>query len=95
MHAHTHIYTHTCTHTHTHSGLDVDKVLEYFNVGSSGTKKGASTFAIAYVLHKFLLPIRAAITVACVPLIVRKLRSMGLMKGVAKTVANSAKNKVQ
>jgi hypothetical protein len=30
-----------------HSGLDVDKVLEYFNVEASTIKKGASTFAIS------------------------------------------------
>lgn len=67
------------------SGLDVDKILNYFNVESSGAKKGASTFAIAYVFHKFLLPIRATITIVSVPAIVRYLRARGWMKG---TVAN-------
>jgi len=65
--------------------LDVEKVLIYFNIESSGAKKGASTFAIAYVLHKVLLPLRATITVASVPLIVRQFRARGWMKGVAKT----------
>lgn len=68
------------------SGVDVGKVLEYFNVQSSTTSKGASTFAVAYVLHKMLLPLRAGITVASVPLIVRWLRARGWVRGVAKQV---------
>ena len=67
-----------------YSGVDVGKVLEYFNVQSSSTSKGASTFAVAYVLHKMFLPVRAGITVASVPLIVRWLRTKGWVKGVAK-----------
>lgn len=67
-----------------HSGVDVDKVLEYFNVQMSVATKGASTFAIAYILHKLFLPVRATITVASVPLIVRWLRARGWIKGVAK-----------
>ena len=67
-----------------HSGLDVDKVLTYFNVEASTTKKGASTFAISYLLYKMLLPVRATVTIACVPIIVRSLRARGWMKGVAK-----------
>lgn len=66
------------------SGVDVGKVLEYFNVQSSATSKGASTFAVAYILHKMLLPLRAGITVAAVPLIVRWLRARGWVKGVVK-----------
>lgn len=87
------ILTITCIPTY--SGLDVDKVFEYFNFNSSGAKKGASTFAIAYLLHKMILPARAAITIGGVPLIVRKLRSLGWMKGVAKTVTNQAKNNIK
>ncbi|XP_064393262.1 protein FAM210B, mitochondrial-like [Halichondria panicea] len=62
------------------NGLDVERVLTYLNVTTSGTSKGASTFAIAYVLHKVLLPLRAAVTVGGLPLVVRRLRSMGWMK---------------
>ena len=69
-----------------YSGVDVGKVLEYFNVQSSATSKGASTFAVAYVFHKMLLPLRAGITVAAVPLIVRWLRTRGWVKGVVKQV---------
>ena len=68
------------------SGVDVGKVLEYFNVQSSAASKGASTFAVAYVLHKMLLPLRAAITVGAVPLIVRWLRTRGWIKTVVKQV---------
>ena len=69
-----------------YSGVDVGKVLEYFNVQSSAASKGASTFALAYVLHKMFLPLRAGITVASVPLIVRWLRAKGWVRGVAKQV---------
>ena len=82
--SHPHTRAHTHTHTHTHSGVDVERVLKYFNIESSGTKKGASTFALAYVFHKFLLPLRATITVVSVPVIVRHLRARGWMKGMTK-----------
>ncbi len=78
---HTHPHTqHTHAYTHTHSGLDVERVLTYLNVTTSSTSKGASTFAIAYVLHKVMLPLRAAVTLGGLPLVVRGLRSMGWMK---------------
>lgn len=67
--------------------MNVEKVLQYFNVDStSSLSKGASTLAIAYVLHKVILPVRATITIISVPIIVRWLRARGWMKGVAKTV---------
>lgn len=62
----------------------MDAILHYFNVDSSGAKKGASTLAIAYVLHKFLLPLRATITIVSVPVIVRRLRARGWMRAPLK-----------
>ena len=66
-----------------HSGLDVDKVLEYLNVHTYAAAKGASTAAIAYLLHKVFLPVRATATIVCVPLIVKQLRLKGWMKPAA------------
>ncbi len=75
----------THTYVRMHSGLDVQSVLSYLNVSTSATSKGASTFAIAYILHKVFLPLRAAITIGGLPLVVRQLRSMGWMKPKNKT----------
>lgn len=75
------------------SGLDVEVVLKYFNVESSGAKKGASTFAIAYLLHKVLLPLRATITIVSVPVIVRQLRARGWMKAAARKISETVKTK--
>ena len=66
------------------SGLDVEKVLKYVHVEASTTSKGASTLAVAYVIHKVLLPVRATITVVSVPVIVRQLRARGWMKAPVK-----------
>jgi hypothetical protein len=77
------------------SGLDVDKVLNYFNFESSGAKKGASTLAIAYVFHKFLLPLRATLTIVGVPVIVRQLRARGWMKGAVSRITETVKAKTK
>jgi len=60
----------------------VVKILNYFNINTetSSLTKGASTFAIAYVFHKFLLPLRGIVTVMGLPLLVRFLRARGWMK---------------
>eukprot|EP00731_Ephydatia_muelleri_P026923 Em0018g1023a len=42
-------------------GMDVDKVLEYLNVHTYAAAKGASTAAIAYLLHKVFLPLSAPV----------------------------------
>ena len=73
--------------------MDVVKILKYFNVEmeESSLSKGASTFAIAYVFHKFLLPVRATVTIAGVPMIVRALRSRGWIQEPMKKVRDSVK----
>ena len=46
--------------------------------------KTASTLAIAYILHKVFMPVRAAITITSIPFIVRYLRAKGFMKPIPK-----------
>lgn len=78
-----------------YSGLEVETVLDYFSVEFSGAKKGASTFAIAYVFHKFLLPLRATITIVSVPVIVRHLRARGWIKGAVAKISETVTAKTK
>lgn len=41
---------------------------------------GASTFVVAYAVHKVFAPIRISITLASTPFIVRYLRNKGFLK---------------
>lgn len=71
------------------SGVDVEGYLVKFGFHSAATK-GLSTFAAAYILYKFTLPIRAAVTITCAPLIVRSLRARGwIAQPIKKTVTKS------
>ena len=71
------------------SGIDVGKFLENFGFHNTATK-GLSTFAAAYILYKFTLPIRAMITISCVPMIVKTLRSRGwIAQPIEKAVKDS------
>ena len=45
------------------------------NLGS-----GATTFVIAYAVHKAFAPARIGVTLTCAPLIVRYLRRKGVLK---------------
>lgn len=45
---------------------------------------GASTFVVAYALHKCLAPVRISITLVSVPIIVRYLRAKGILKAKKK-----------
>ena len=60
----------------------MERVLAYFNIGTSSVSKGASTVALSYVLHKIFLPLRAGITIVSVPYIVRHLRARGFIKPI-------------
>ena len=72
-----------------YSGVDVGKFLEHFGFHNAATR-GLSTFAAAYILYKFTLPIRAMITISCVPLIVRALRARGwIAQPVKKAIKES------
>lgn len=67
------------------SGLDVEQVLQQLGLGNWMQGKtvlvsNAGTFAVAYAIHKMFAPVRIAITLGSVPLIVRYLRRKGVLK---------------
>jgi len=66
------------------SGLDLPAIVQKIGFGESILKssitQGASTFVIAYAVHKVFAPLRITITLTATPLIVRKLRTMGILK---------------
>ncbi|PIK39452.1 hypothetical protein BSL78_23717 [Apostichopus japonicus] len=66
------------------SGLDVKSLLKMLHFGediiSSKLAAGASTFVVAYGVHKVFAPVRIAVTLTCTPFIVRYLRSVGFLK---------------
>lgn len=66
------------------SGLDVVAILDYFGWGDTALSKkiatGASTFVIAYAIHKVFAPVRISITLGSTPFIVRILRKKGILK---------------
>jgi len=66
------------------SGIDVVGLLGKLGVGQSILESkvatGASTFVIAYAIHKVFVPARMATTLAVTPLIVRYLRHVGFLK---------------
>lgn len=59
--------------------------MEYLNLGDSvlaskaGT--GASTFVVAYAVHKIFAPVRISITLGATPFLVRMMRKRGILKG--------------
>ena len=59
-------------------------VLQGFGVSEtvlkSGLAAGASTFVVAYAVHKVFAPVRIACTLTCTPFIVRYLRRVGFLK---------------
>lgn len=66
------------------SGLDIPGFLIKIGISESLSQsiaaKGASTFVIAYACHKVFMPVRIFMTVTCTPLIVHRLRGLGLIK---------------
>ncbi|KAL1457675.1 hypothetical protein WDU94_007880 [Cyamophila willieti] len=69
------------------SGVDVPALLRKVNIDESKLHlaSGASTFVVAYALHKLTAPIRISITLGAAPFIVSYLRRIGILK-VKKTV---------
>lgn len=68
------------------SGIDVVSLVERLPVVGEKVKEnavaaGATTFVIAYAVHKVFAPVRISITLGSVPLIVRYLRAKGILKG--------------
>lgn len=67
------------------SGIDVMSLvvkLPYIGeqLGKSSLAAGASTFVIAYAVHKVFVPVRMSITLTATPFIVRYLRAKGFLK---------------
>jgi hypothetical protein len=66
------------------NGVDVQQWIGWMGMSNAdeSTKivAGASQFIIAYAIHKSFAPVRISITLVSVPLIVRYLRSKGIMK---------------
>jgi hypothetical protein len=64
----------------------VVSLLEKAGIGekvlASKITQGASTFVIAYAVHKVFAPVRITITLSATPLIVKKLRALGILKAV-------------
>ena len=65
-------------------GVDVIGILRKLGVSESVLESqlaaGASTFVIAYAVHKMFAVPRIGITITCAPIIVRKLRQIGVFK---------------
>jgi len=75
------------------SGLDIEAWLKWMNVNESTVDKltaveGAGTFAIAYIIHKMLFPVRVSLTLGLTPFVVKYLRQKGILKAKVKTVAS-------
>ncbi|ODN05905.1 hypothetical protein Ocin01_00789 [Orchesella cincta] len=70
------------------SGLDVVALLGKIGISesllNSKVTEEASKFVVAYAVHKVFAPVRITITLTATPLIVRKLRSMGILKQAVK-----------
>ncbi|XP_046403464.1 uncharacterized protein LOC124169041 [Ischnura elegans] len=62
------------------SGLNVVDILNHLGMGSGTVAKEASTFAVAYIVHKAFAPVRISITLGATPFIVRYLRRVGILK---------------
>ncbi|XP_037038876.1 uncharacterized protein LOC119076314 [Bradysia coprophila] len=66
------------------SGLDLVAILEHLGWGDSALSNklatGASTFVVAYAVHKVFAPVRISITLGATPFIVRYLRNKGILK---------------
>ena len=73
------------------AGLDIVGLAAKVGVDlSSSVVSASSTFAVAYVAHKMLAPCRIAITAVSVPLIVKSLRKLGIMRKVSPPKAGGA-----
>merc|ERR1719295_1750146 len=67
------------------SGVDVVSLvsrLPYLgdHLAESAVAAGATTFVMAYAVHKVFAPVRIGITLSAAPFIVRYLRSKGILK---------------
>ncbi len=70
---------------HIFSGLDMVSLVSHLpyvgeKLSTSDLGTGASTFVVAYAVHKCFAPVRISITLASAPFIVRALRARGILK---------------
>ena len=63
-------------------GFDVASYVDLNRFGETAAKvmAGSGTFAVAYALHKMIMPVRVGATVILTPVVVRQLRSIGIIK---------------
>jgi hypothetical protein len=63
-------------------GVDVTAYIPMHRFGETAAKvmAGSGTFAVAYALHKMIMPIRIAATIALTPVLVKQLIRAGLLK---------------
>nr|XP_039274541.1 protein FAM210B, mitochondrial-like [Styela clava] len=61
-------------------GVDMASLFNWFGVESSSFTTGASTFMIAYAVHKIFAPVRIGITFVSVPILVKYFRNIGFFK---------------
>lgn len=71
------------------SGIDVVSYLMQLpyvgeRLSSSQAAAGASTFVVAYAVHKVFAPVRISITLTATPIIVRYLRARGILRTTKK-----------
>ncbi|XP_060077062.1 uncharacterized protein LOC132556645 [Ylistrum balloti] len=75
------------------SGIDVVGLLTKVGIGESISQSkvaaGASTFVIAYAVHKVFAPVRIGITLTATPFIVQYLRRVGFLKAPRKSTPKS------
>ncbi|GLG96595.1 Putative conserved plasma membrane protein [Gryllus bimaculatus] len=65
------------------SGVDVNAIFRSWGVHEVAAD--ASTFIVAYAIHKVFAPVRIGITLTCTPLIVSYLRKVGFLRPPKKT----------
>lgn len=69
-----------------YSGLDIVGIIERLGWANTALSNrlatGASTFVVAYAVHKVFAPVRISITLGATPFIVRYLRQKGILKPV-------------
>ena len=63
-------------------GFDITSYVNLEKFGETAAKvmAGSGTFAVAYALHKMIMPIRVTATVFLTPVVVRQLRAIGIIK---------------
>lgn len=63
-------------------GVDIPSYIDLNRFGDTAAKvmAGSGTFAVAYALHKMIMPARIGLTIVTTPYVVSKLRRFGIIK---------------